>query len=104
MKKTATTPIAITLLDVILAALTAKVAASKLKGSRVATVEEPDMIECMQDSQWPERVRVSIRGLDLWLNMEEADRLWKQLGYVLANPILPVDRPIKVFQLYEAKK
>lgn len=61
------------------------------------------MIECMQDSQWPDRVRVGIRGIEVWLTLEEADRLWKQLGHVLANPLQPITKPIRVFQLYEKK-
>ena len=59
------------------------------------------MIQCMQDSYEPHKVRVTLRGMDVWLTIEEAKVLQQQLKYVIDNPILPIKSPIKLFQLYE---
>lgn len=61
------------------------------------------MIECMQDSYEPHKVRVGLRGMEVWLTLVEATQLHDQLGYILANPITPITKPIKLFQLYEKK-
>ena len=57
-------------------------------------------IEIHEDGDWPGRYRVSIRGLDVWLTKNELHILHGQSGYVLANPLVKITKPIKLFQLF----
>ena len=61
------------------------------------------MIQCHDDSQWPGRIRITIRGSqDIWVTHKEAETLALQLMYLVNNPI-PQTKPIRMFQLYDRR-
>ena len=60
-------------------------------------------IQFHDDSQWPGRIRITIRGAqDIWVTHAEATIMRDQLDYILKNPI-PETKPIKMFRLYDKR-
>jgi len=60
-------------------------------------------IQVMDDSQWPGRIRVTIRGSqDIWVTHQEAMTLALQMLHIINNPI-PKQKPVKLFQLYDKR-
>ena len=57
------------------------------------------MIEVMTDLSVPDKVRLTIRGHDVWITTEEARKLRDYISVALEPMILP-DKRMKLYQLY----
>ena len=58
------------------------------------------MIGMMQDSAYPDRVRVTLRqGNEVWLTLAELDTLHQQAGHILATQDAPEKMLIRLFNL-----
>lgn len=55
------------------------------------------------DSSWPERFRLDVRGQSVWLTKAETIQAIAYLTNALYSPGQPQSKPVRIYQLYEAK-